>query len=107
METLLAWLFVVGLLVYRRRAFRHVGAVEAAVAAQALLAFVHCLTLPATQARGLAGALPFADVVGAVTTNFLPGFWVACVGLVLVALPAYVGHAQERPEDQGLQTPST
>ena len=102
-ETFLAWVFVAGILVFRRRAFRRVEAVEAVVVSQALLAFVHCMTLPATEARGWVGILPLADVVDTVTTNFPLGFWVACLGLFLAALPAYVGAAG----DQGRQTPST
>lgn len=89
-EVALAWLLVVAVLAWRRRADRHVGAVEAHVAALALLSALHFLTLPATQARCWLDRHALVDVAGAVCQNFLPAFWTGFAGLLLVALPTYV-----------------
>ena len=89
-EAFLAWLLVVAILLYRRRADRALGAVEATVAAQALLSFVHALTLPSTMARGWWGNYETAAVLETVWVNFPPAFWLGCVGLLLIALPVYL-----------------
>ena len=89
-EGFLAWLFVLGLLLYRRPPDRRLGAVEATLAAQALLSFVHALTLPSTMARGWWGTFEAGAVLRTVWTNFPPAFWLGCSGLLLVALPVYL-----------------
>ena len=85
-----AWCFVLAILVYRRPADRHLGAVEAAVAAQALLGFVHALTLPSTMARVWLPGFSGEAVWTAVVQNYPAPFWIGCVGLLLVALPVYL-----------------
>lgn len=89
-EGFLAWLFVLGILLYRRPPDRRVGAVEATLAAQALLSFVHALTLPSTMARGWWGTFETGAVLATVWTNFPPAFWLGCSGMLLVALPVYL-----------------
>jgi hypothetical protein len=89
-EGLGAWLFVATILLARRRADRHLGAVEAVVAAQALLGFVHALTLPATMARTWLGQHTWTAVTEAVMINFPLSFWLGTAGLLLIALPTYV-----------------
>lgn len=89
-EGVLAWVFVAGILLYRRKGDRRPGAVEATVASQALLGFVHALTLPSTMGRGWVGAYPLASVVEAVWINFPPPFWIGTAGMLLVALPVYL-----------------
>jgi len=85
-----AWLFVGSILLWRRRADRRLGAVEAVVASQALLGFVHALTLPATMARTWAGQHAWGSVVEAVAINFPAWFWLGTAGLCLAAVPAYL-----------------
>lgn len=92
-----AWLLILVLLFYRRRADRHLGAVEAAVAAQASLAFVHLLTLPSTMARPWVGVYDMDSVARAIWLNFPPAFWIGCVGMLLVALPVYLRRALPSP----------
>lgn len=91
-----AWLFVVFVLLYRRKADRTLGAVEATVAAQALLGFIHALTLPSTMARGWLGRHEPGAVLEAVWTNFPPSFWIGCAGLLLLSLPIYLRPAPDR-----------
>ncbi len=85
-----AWLFVATILLARRRADRRLGAVEAVVASQALLGFVHALTLPATMARTWMGQHSWSAVSEAVLINFPLSFWLGTLGLLLVAVPTYV-----------------
>jgi hypothetical protein len=92
-ESLGAWFLILAMLFYRRRPDRHLGAVEAGVAAQALLAFVHLLTLPSTMARPWIGTYELGAVARAIGLNFLPAFWVGCAGMLLVALPVYLRRA--------------
>jgi len=82
-----AWLFVIALLLYRRREDRHLGAVEATVGGQALLGFVHGVTLPATMARAWLPARGVRPVLEAVVQNFRPAFWLGMAGFLLLALP--------------------
>lgn len=89
-EGVAAWLFVGALLLYRRPGHRHLGAVEATVAGQALLGFVHALTLPGTMARGWLAAYPAGTVAEAVGHNFPPAFWAGTGAMLLIALPAYL-----------------
>ena len=89
-EVVAAWLLVVTILFWRRRADRRVDAVEAHVGAQALLGLVHLLTLPSSEARGWIGAYPLGDVLGALAANFRPAFWLACLGLALAATATYL-----------------
>jgi hypothetical protein len=91
-ETVVVWCFVVLVLVYRRPADRHLGAVEASVSAQAMLGLLHGVTLPATFARDLVGVLSTGDVVARTWAIFGLGFWVGMVGLVCTALPGYLGR---------------
>ncbi|MFM8387569.1 MAG: hypothetical protein ACKOCB_12230 [Planctomycetia bacterium] len=88
LEGVIAWLVVVALLFARRRGDRSLGAVEAHVASQALLGWLHLLTLPATQARGWLGEHGLGEVAGAVAANFQPAFWCALLGLLAMWLPA-------------------
>ena len=89
-EGFLAWLLVLTLLFYRRPVDRRLGAVEATIASQALLSFVHALTLPSTMARGWWGAFDTSAVLATVWTNFPFAFWLGCAGLLLIALPIYL-----------------
>ena len=89
-EVLLVWFVVVAILFLRRRGSGGVGAVEAHIGAQALLGFVHMLTLPATQARFWLDKFPLGEVLAAVGTNFRPAFWISCGALLLAAAPAYL-----------------
>jgi hypothetical protein len=100
-ELVLAWVAVVAVLFLRRRGARSVSAVEATIAAQALLGVLHLLTLPSSQVRVWLSAFPLGEALAAVGTNFLPGFWIALAGLAVAALPAYVRGGQ------GFQSPST
>jgi hypothetical protein len=92
-EVFLAWAIVVALLVFRRRTDRHLGAVEATVGAQALLAFVHLITLPTTMARPWVVLYDFSAVLHSIFQNFPPAFWLGCAGFLVVALPVYVRRA--------------
>jgi len=109
-EVFLTWCVVVGMLFYRRKADRHLGAVEATVASQGLLAFAHALTLPSTMARGWLGTFDAIPVVKTVLINYPPLFWIGCGGALMIALPAYlrpfVGGSSLAP-DQGTHRPST
>ena len=89
-EGVLVWLFVLTILFYRRRADRRVGAVEATIASQALLAFVHALTLPSTMARGWLRSSDAGTVLESVWLNFPAAFWLGCTGFLVVALPMYL-----------------
>ncbi len=93
-ECMGAWLFVVALLLYRRREDRHIGAVEATVAAQALLGFVHGVTLPATMARAWLPTRGVRPVLEAVLQNFRPAFWVGMAGFLLLALPVLLRRSR-------------
>ena len=89
-EGVAAWGFVAAILLYRRPADRRLGAVEATVASQALLGFVHALTLPGTMARGWLGAFPTEAVAEAVGRNFPLAFWAGTAMLLVIALPTYL-----------------
>lgn len=89
-EAVAAWIAIVAILFWRRKPDRRIAAVEAAVAAQALLCVAHLLTLPLTMARPWLADYPFGDVAAAVVTNFPPAFWSACAALLVVAVPVYV-----------------
>ena len=89
-EQLVAWGVVVGVLVARRRGRRLLDA-EAAVSAQALLACLHAFTFPAADLRRWVGAgHPLAPSVDALVANYQPGFAVAVVALVAIAVPGYL-----------------
>jgi len=90
LEVFLTWCVVVAMIFYRRKADRHMGAVEAAVAAQGLLAFAHAMTLPSTMARGWLPAFDTATVVETVLINYPPLFWIGCAGTLMIALPVYL-----------------
>ena len=96
-ETLLVWVGVVLVLFARRAADRATGAVEAHVAAQALLAWFHMLTLPASEARIRWGTHSLGEMVTSLTTNFRPAFWAALAGLMLAFLPVYLRRTARRP----------
>jgi len=98
-EVGVAWICVVALLLYRRRGDRRVAAVEASVGAQALLGFVHGLTLPATMFRQWLPGRDAGTVVAAVLRNFPPAFWIGMLGLGLIFLPVYA--RRPRPVDGG------
>lgn len=100
-EVVLAWLFVVALLFVRRRADRHLGAVEAHVAAQALLGVAHLLTLPSSQVRVWLGAFPLEAAATAMLTNFRPAFWAGCLLLALSVLPVYLRRLPAPAPDPG------
>lgn len=89
-ESVFAWLLVLAILFFRRRADRGLGAVEATIAAQALLAFVHLLTLPSSFARPWLGICDARIVVEAIGTDFRPAFWIGCAALLTAALPVYL-----------------
>ena len=89
-EIFLTWCFVLGMLFYRRKADRKVGAVEATVASQGLLAFAHAMTLPSTMARGWVGSTDLGTVIRTVFINFPPLFWIGCAGTLMIALPIYL-----------------
>ncbi|MDJ0972944.1 MAG: hypothetical protein QNJ98_00615 [Planctomycetota bacterium] len=91
LETGIAWCVVCAMLVFRRPADRQLGAVESTVAAQALLAFVHGLTLPCTHVRDYVDHLTFAQLAERVGDAFAPGFWIGMAGFLLIAIPGYVG----------------
>lgn len=90
LEVLAAWLAVVAVLFARRRDDRGLGAVEAHVAAQALLGVLHLLTLPASQARVWLSDYPLADVLSAVTQNFRLPFWSGILALGVAAGAVYL-----------------
>ena len=96
-EQYAAWGVVVVVLFARRRGRRLLDP-EAAVSAQALLAFLHAWTFPAADLRrhlGAGHALgPVLDVLAA---NYQPGFLVAAVALLGVAAPGYLRVAP-RPD---------
>ena len=96
-EGLLAWGLVAAVLLYRRKADRALGAVEAVVAGQALLGFLHALTLPGTMGRAWVGAYPLGSVAEALWINFPPAFWLGTAGLLLAALPVYLGRRAPSP----------
>lgn len=89
-EVWIAWLIVAGVLLFRRRGDLALGAVEATIASQALLGFLHAMTLPSTMGRGWVGSYPLASVVEAVWHNFPPAFWLGAGGMLLAALPVYL-----------------
>ena len=88
-----AWAFIIALLLYRRAGDRHLGAVEAVIGAQALLGFIHGLTLPATMYRQWLPGRQAGTVFDAVLQNFAPAFWIGLVGLLMMALPVYLRRA--------------
>lgn len=88
-----AWLFVILVLLYRRRADRHLGAVEAVCAAQALLGFIHGVTLPATMFRQWLPGNDAGLVLGAVLHNFTPAFWIGMAGMLIMSLSVYLRRA--------------
>jgi len=90
LESVAVWCIVCGVLLWRRRGDRAIGAVEATVAAQALLGFMHMVTLPSTMARPWVGAHPLDRVLRSVIVYFPPAFWITCGGLLLIALPVYL-----------------
>lgn len=90
-EVVLAWGFVLGLLFWRRRGAWSPAALEATVAAQALLALVHACTLPSTDARCWWDGHELGSLCRALGQNYRPAFWVGLAGLLLAALPAYLG----------------
>lgn len=98
-EGLLAWALVLAVLFARRAPDRSLGAVEAHVAAQALLSWLHLLTLPATEARCWLGEHGTLAVAGAVCANFQPAFWAAVLGLLAMWLPTCLRRvvAQDAP----------
>lgn len=91
-EVVLAWLLVASILLFRRRGDRTLGAVEATVASQALLGFVHALTLPGTMGRAWVGAYPLDSIAAAVWLNFPPAFWIGCAGMLLASVPVYLAR---------------
>jgi hypothetical protein len=97
-EVVLAWLCVVAVLFVRRRDDRRIDAVEAHVAAQALLGALHLVTLPTSQGRVWWRDYPAADVFAAVTQNFRPGFWVGLAALLLAAAAVYLRRGAEVAE---------
>lgn len=92
-EALIAWAIVATVLLWRRAPDRSFEAVEAHVASQALLGWLHFLTLPATQARCWLDRHSVDDVACAVGTNFGAPFWWGIAGLVLLSLPVYLRPA--------------
>jgi hypothetical protein len=89
-EAVGAWLLVAAILLWRRRVDRRLGAVEAVVGAQALLGFVHGLTLPTTVARCWWDGNDAGQVLQAVWADFPPSFWMGMAGFLLVAVPVYL-----------------
>lgn len=96
-EGLLAWGLVLAVLFVRRAPDRALGAVEAHVASQALLSWLHLLTLPATEARCWLGEHGTLDVACAVGANFQPAFWAALAGLTAMWLPTCLRRAPQAP----------
>ena len=96
-EALAAWLLVACLLLWRRASDRHLGALEATVAAHALLGCAHALTLPSTMARQWWGDHGADRVIAAVWANFPPAFWMGLGALALVAAPVYLRRTGDRP----------
>lgn len=94
LETGIAWCVVVAMLVWRRAPYRNLGAVEATIAAQALLSFVHGLTLPGMVVRDwYEGEL--SPVVRSVLEEFQAGYWIGMVGFLLIAVTGYVGRRRD------------
>jgi hypothetical protein len=89
-EAVLVWLLVSAVLLLRRAPDRNFAAVEAHVAAQALLGWMHLLTLPATQARCWLDRHSVDAVACAVASNFAVPFWWGIAGLALMSLPVYL-----------------
>lgn len=99
LETGIAWCVVVGLLVWRRPADRTLGAVEAGIGAQALLAFVHGLTLPATLFRDWYAESGSNTALSNALAEFRPGYWVGMAGFILIAAGGYLGRRVDAPSD--------
>lgn len=96
-EQYVAW-GVVLLVLFVRRPGRALLDPEAAVSAQALLAFLHAWTFPAADLRRhLAAGHAFGPVLDALAANYQPGFLVAAAALLGVALPGYL-RAAPRPD---------
>ncbi|MFO0931339.1 MAG: hypothetical protein U1E39_01370 [Planctomycetota bacterium] len=89
-EQVAAWAVVVVVLFARRRGRRLLDP-EAAVSAQALLAFLHAWTFPAADLRRhLASGHALGPVLDVLAANYQPGFLVAAASLLAVAAPAYL-----------------
>jgi hypothetical protein len=88
-ERMIAWAIVLVVLFARRRG-RGLAEPAACVSAQALLAFLHGWTFPASDIRGwLAAGHAVAPIAQAVFANYHAGFWLALASLALVAAPGY------------------
>lgn len=92
-EQYVAWGVVV-LVLFARRRGRGLLDPEAAVSAQALLAFLHAWTFPAADLRRYLGAgHALGPVLDVLVANYRPGFVVASVALLALALPGYLRPA--------------
>jgi len=102
-ETGMVWCVVCTMLIYRRPRHRRLAAVEGTLAAMALLAFVHGVTLPFTLARDYVDTESFGEVLARVGDAFPAGFWIGMIGFALVAIPGYVsaGFPATRSPDVG------
>lgn len=97
LEVLLAYAVVLAVLFLRRPGAYRISMLEATVAAQALLALVHAATLPCTDVRPWWDRHDLASLCRALAENYLPAFWIGCLGLLLAALPAYALRARVQP----------
>jgi hypothetical protein len=104
MEWMLAWLLVVGVLAYRPRGAWRLGAIEAAVASQALLAVLHLCTLPSTDLRGWMPVASVGSALGALLTNYRPAFWIGAIALCVTLLQGYA-RANEAPDPASRPAP--
>lgn len=92
-EQYVAWGVVLVVLFVRRRG-RGLLDAEAAVSAQALLAFLHAWTFPAADVRRYLGAgHALGPVLDVLVANYQPGFVVASVALLGIAVPGYLRPA--------------
>jgi hypothetical protein len=89
LEWVLAWTLVLGVLLYRPRGTWRLGAIEATVASQALLAVLHLGTLPSTDLRGWLPAASLESAFGALFTNYMPAFWLGTLALCATVVGGY------------------
>ena len=82
-----ALMFAAGWVLFRRRGWRNREDVEGYVAAQAFVCLFHTLSWPGYEVIQWWGEHSASAIARTILTNYLWGFWLAVVGLVLVVAP--------------------